>query len=135
MTNARSLTAKLGSCAACFDELDLSAFFITETFFTNRREIKNKQKDFTNEHGVSFFCKNRSNGAARRGAAILVKNRRGTFKNYAPFVTEFETVATVGSMPGYARKMLLVCSYLPPGLRNSDKCFEEIIGIINQAKK
>ena len=109
-------------------------FLITETFFTNRREIKRRLVDFTNEHGIDFFCKNRLNGAARGGAAILVKKKRGSFKSYTPFVTEFEMVSTVGNMPGYARKMLLVCSYLPPGMKDSDKCFEEIIGIINQAK-
>ena len=72
LTNARSLPLKLQSCAAAFKELNLNAFLITETFLTNRREIKRRVRDFSNEHGVDFFQKNREVDTARGGAAILV---------------------------------------------------------------
>ena len=50
MTNACSLPAKLDSCAASLKELDLNAFLITETFLTDRPEIKKRIRDFVNEH-------------------------------------------------------------------------------------
>ena len=52
-----SLPAKLASCAAAFNELNLNVFLITETFLTERREIKHRIRDFSNEHGVDFFLK------------------------------------------------------------------------------
>ena len=44
LTNARSLLAKLASTAACLEELELNALLVTETFYTERRVIKNKIK-------------------------------------------------------------------------------------------
>ena len=61
-------------------------------------------------------------------------SRRGTFKPYKPFEAKFETVAAIGMIHGYKRKMLIVCSYLPPGMKSHLDCMEEIVGIMNQAK-
>ena len=115
-------------------ELDLNAFLITETFLTDRRETKKKIKDFKNEHGLEFFSKNRGSNIARGGAAILTDKRRGTFSPFEPFKTRFETVAAAGSIHGYKRKMVIVCSYMPPGMVGSLDCLEEIVGLVNQAK-
>ena len=87
-----------------------------------------------NEHGVDFFQKNREGDTARGGAAILVDRRKGSFKEFRLFATSCETVAALGTMHGYNRKLLIVCTYMPPGMRSSGTCFEEIIGIINEAK-
>ena len=128
------MPSKLQSCAAAMKELDLNAFLITETFLTNRREIKRRMRDFCNENKVDFFQKNRGNDIARGGAAIIVDKNKGTFKEFRPFMSRFETVALVGTLHGYSRKMLIICTYMPPGLRGAPDCLEEIVGLINEAK-
>ena len=40
---------------------------ITETFLTDRNEIKKRIRDFTNEHAVVVFNKNRGRDIARGG--------------------------------------------------------------------
>ena len=108
---------------------------ITETFLTERRETKRIIKDFENDHDLEFFGKNRGSNIAGGGAAIVIDKRKGKFKEYSPVSTSFETVTVAGTMYGYGRKMVIVCSYMPPGgLAGHTTCKEEIIGILNQAK-
>ena len=64
----------------------------------------------------------------------MVKKNRDAFKAYTPFQTRFETVAAVGSVFGYTRKRLLICTYMPPGMKGADGCFEKIAGLLNQAR-
>ena len=90
LTNARSLPAKLRSAAAAVQELDLNAFLITETFLTERREIKKKIKDFSNEFKLDFFTKNRGGDVARGGAAIVLDKKKGSFKAFTPLHPQHE---------------------------------------------
>lgn len=81
-----------------------------------------------------FFTKNRGDNIARGGSAIITDRRRGNFKTFEPFKTRFETVAAIGTVNGHTRKMLLVCSYMLPGLQGADDCLEEIAALVNEAR-
>ena len=99
-----------------------------------RDSYNSQQTDFSDENGVDFFRMDRGGNVARGGSPIIVKKNKGTFQQFLPFPSNYETVAALGNIHGYARKLLIVCTYMPPSMSGAPECLNEIVDIINQAK-
>ena len=110
-TNARSLKEKIGSLVTLFEENDLHAALLTETWLTERICSKNNMDNLTVGANLSFIRRDR--GSRGGGVAIVfnpTKIRLSKFQSGAD--KKKEVVCAIGNCSLTERKVALIAAYL-----------------------
>ena len=118
-TNARSLCPKIESLLDCFDEMEGTIGVITETWLADGETLQQDISDLATGAGLGLICLNRdpnNAGVAHGGVAVAYKLGACSMKRInLPNPENFEVLVTLGTLPGYTRKISTLACYLPPG--------------------
>ena len=113
--NARSLNNKIESLIELFNEYELSAAILTETWFKNGRNLNNELLDLECAEDISIIARNRSSRGG--GVAIAYNNISLNMKEYKIPGNTFEMVCAIGNTSKSQRKIAIVSIYVPPRQR------------------
>ena len=113
--NARSLVEKIDSLITLFEECNLHATLVTETWLSPKHCPPRTMSDLTRGADLNFIRRDRG----RRGGGVAIaynptRIRLVKFSSYNN--TECEMVCATGSCPLTNRRIALLAVYLPPAL-------------------
>ena len=111
VSNARSVSAKVGSLIDLFDDLDLHFACLSETWLHDNRRLRDNSADIEAAHGISFMCKSRKTRGG--GVAIAYKKEKLSLKRFV-HQTQHKIVCGVGSTVCNKQKVAIISYYLPP---------------------
>ena len=116
LTNARSLTPKIGSLIEYFDERDLTFALVTETWFTSGRATENNIADLSVGVEIATINKNRHHTVKKRGGgvALLYHKQRCSFKERKIKGNKYEIVCAIGKLRHNTRQCVVFVVYIPP---------------------
>ena len=123
-TNARSLMRKVDSLGDSFDELDLNFAQVTETWLQSNTDTGDLALKLRDGFSLGILFRNRSNVARngrQYGGVALIFRLNSKFTNFAfPNPSDFEVMASVGSIKGVRETVAVVTSYMPPNMSLAD---------------
>ena len=120
--NARSLNNKSLSMVNLFEETDLNACALNETWMVDNKDTRQRIEDLNLGENISVVRRDRIN---RRGGgvAIAYHNKKMNLAEYKLVRTaspNSETVAAYGRDNATGKNVLIISVYLPPVLRKSE---------------
>ena len=140
-TNSRYLCPKVNSFIDNFKEMYASLAIVTETWLKDGQELDNDIDDLLHGAGIGLIALNRKpgrHGVAHGGVAVAYRAAvmsMSRVKMDNP--RRFEVLATVGTLAGFARKLVTVAVYIPPGYtaRRGKQCMEHVAATIMEVKR
>ena len=114
LINARSIRPKLDSFKKTIEELGSDVCLLTETWLKNTKKINETLTDFSNQHGYTFFRKDRVGDRRGGGVAICFKSETASFVKAKIPPSKHEVFAAIGRRIGQRRKIVAVVVYVPP---------------------
>ena len=115
--NARSLPSKIDSLVDYFDELDLHAAALTETWLTDRREHTEGENDIAERENIRLIKKNRRTRGG--GVAIAFDNRKLSLKEHKISDNRYELVCGTGKVLSNNQPVIIISYYIPPKQKSS----------------
>ena len=92
---------------------------VTETWLTDGETLQGDITDLALGTGIGLICKNRppnSRGFSHGGVAVAYRKSSCKMQEISlPNPDNFEVLVTIATIPGYARKLLTIACYIPPG--------------------
>ena len=129
LTNARSLLPKIDSLVNYFEEYNLSACLISETWMRQDRDTDGILEEVENGAHISMIRRDR--GRRGGGVAIAFDVRKMKLTKYRVNTRGFELVCATGKINNESRKLAVIAVYLPPKqTKNKTKEFCEVISDI-----
>ena len=98
-------------------ELDLQFSMITETWFTNNKNVQNEIDEVESGQNIGLVCKNRK-GKRGGGVAIAFNKIKMNLKKYTIPNNTFEMVCAVGNTVEDTRKFAVFVLYIPPSQKS-----------------
>ena len=130
LTNARSLAPKVGSLVDLFNEMDIGAGIITESWLQDGPELEKDIADLELGTGLAMIYKNRMKrksiaryGSEKKrggGVAIVYNTGKITLKEYKIAGNRFEMVSATGRQHNSGRVIFIFGIYVPPRMKVAD---------------
>ena len=111
--NARSLNNKIGSLIDIFDELQLSAAILTETWFRSGEELSRELEALKASDNIKMVARNRR-GRKGGGVAVAFDSTMLNMKEFKFPNNVYELVCAVGNSSAGNRKIAIISLYIPP---------------------
>ena len=116
-TNARSLQPKIASFIDAFNELDLHAAVVTESWLRPGAQLEEDLRDLNCSANITLIHRSRPPKKGRTaGGGVVIAFNRNRLKLKERRITrgKAELVSVVGKLPGASRKVVIIGAYVSP---------------------
>ena len=131
-TNARSLCPKVNSLIDCLGELEASVAVVTETWLSEGAGLEDDVVDFEEGtgYGMLNLCRKPGRRGVSHGGVSVIYRKSDCELRRIPMQNRgnFEVLPTVGTLRGYARKVVVIGCYSPPNYvtARAKECLDHI---------
>ena len=116
VANARSIELKMNSMFDLFDNFDMSAVLITETWIKTDKNFNRIREEIISSKGLDIISYNRPGKRNGGGVAIVFDPKKLKLSEHRFRRDGIEMVAAKGRIVGDTRTILIYNVYLPPNL-------------------
>ena len=132
---------QIQSLLDCFTELNTDIAILTETWLTSGPTLDEDIEDLRLGAGIGLLVRNRdpgSRGFSHGGVALAFREALCGFRPIGIHnPQQYEVLAAMGSVPGHARKIIVLACYMPPGdaAARGNACIDFVQDLIIQMKR